>query len=271
MTDYYSIPALSASGINAFYKSPLHFWRESPFNPDRIVRAETPAMRFGKLCHALLLEEKAFEDNYAVLYSSFGKGSKKRSLEVQLELEGFQKENEGKTLITHEEFQQAQRLRDAAMRNNAVKALLGQGSAEKPLFWENGISCKAKLDYYRDGLILDYKTSTSASPRDFSKALVNFGYHRQAAWYMDGIERVLGERPRGFVFIVQEKDVPEAIGVYEIDGTALSFGQTENEEAIREISNRLDTGDWNAFPQSIELVGLPGWYRSKATGEVSYV
>lgn len=235
--DYYSIPALSSSGINAFYKSPLHFWRESPFNPNRIVRQETPSMIFGSLCHALVLEPETIKP------------------------EKFTTKKE------KEAYAAAVIMRDALFRNSGVRKLLKEGSPEKPLYWENGISCKAKLDYYRNGLIVDYKTTTSVTPEDFAKSIVNFGYHRQAAWYMEGVEKITGERPVGFVFIVQEKELPDAIGIYSIEPEALEVGKEENEHAISVISERLITGKWSAFPETIKPMQLPAWYKSKAIGE----
>lgn len=255
MDNYYSVPALSASGINAFQKSPLHYWNESPFNPAKKISIETPAMVFGRICHKLALEYDSFDQEYTVLPSI-----DRRTKEGKIAHEAFILNSEGKTVVTQESYQEAITLARAMQKNSAVQQLLQKGEAELPLFWQNGIDCKAKLDYYRKGLILDYKTSIAADKKSFEKSLLNFGYHRQAAWYLDGVERCYGERPKGFIFIVQDKNLPEAIGVYAIEQSAIDIGRTENTTALAEITTRLDNNSWEAFPKEIQPIGLPAWY-----------
>ena len=49
--DYFDIEALSASGAKLMLKSPAHYryWKDNPKDP-------TPAMTFGTIVHALVLE-----------------------------------------------------------------------------------------------------------------------------------------------------------------------------------------------------------------------
>lgn len=254
--DYFDVPALSASGINAFMKSPLHFWIESPFNSKRITREQTPALMFGRVAHKLALEHEVFFDEYAVAPEC-----DRRTKDGKEAYAAFAAQSAGKDVITAECYNDGLNLAQALKNNSAVRRLLGNGTPEKPLFWETDIPCKAKLDYYREGLIIDYKTSMSASPDDFAKSVANFGYHRQAAWYMKGIELVYGERPRGFVFIVQDKSLPDAIGIYAMDEEAIHIGELENDAAMREIGERLQNNNWGAFPEMIMTVSLPAYYK----------
>lgn len=253
--DYFDIPALSASGINAFYKSPLHFWVESPFNPDRVKREETPAMLFGKVAHKLVLERDTFLDEFAI-----SQKFDRRTTKGKEEAAQFEAENAGKVIIDFDMFDQANDMAEAVMRHQSARTLLFGGEAEKPIMWKNGINCKGKLDCWKQGLILDYKTVASAEPEDFKKSILNFGYHRQAAWYMDGVERVTGERPKGFVFIIQEKTLPDAVGVRALDEESLRKGHEENMRALEQITERLETGNWRAYPDRIETTSLPAWY-----------
>lgn len=262
MDDYYSIPALSASGINAFYKSPLHFWRETPFNANRIQREETAAMLFGKVTHKIILEEQDFFKEFII-----SPEINKRTNLGKEEYEAFLKNNKGKTVIDPETYRKARELKEAFMKNAAVCDLLEGTIAEKSLFWDDDIRCKAKLDLYRNRLILDYKTTISASEEEFKKSLINYGYHRQAAWYMEGAEREYGERPKAFVFIVQEKDIPEAIGIYSISPQSIAIGEQENFHARKKIAERLKNADWRAYPEKMQEISLPEWYKTKAIGE----
>ena len=110
-------------------------------------------------------------------------------------------------------------------------------------------------------MIIDYKTTEDASENGFSKSIAQWGYHRQDAWYMDGVQAVYGERPRGFVFIVQEKENPDNIGIYSLLDQDRELGALENEAASIKIAERLETGNWKSYPEMIVPVALPAYYK----------
>ncbi len=254
---YFNVPGLSVSGINAFYKSPAHYWRESPFNKERVYREATPAMLLGKVAHKLILEYDTFDDEFVVAPKC-----DKRTTVGKTEFAVFEAQSKGKTVVAEDVYLQARSMFEALQRNNAVKQLLSTGESELPLMWHNGhIQCKGKMDRYREGLIIDYKTTEDASESGFSKSIALWGYHRQDAWYMDGVEAVYNERPRGFVFIVQEKDNPENIGIYSLLDQDRELGALENESASIKIAERLQTGNWKSYPEMIVPVALPAYYK----------
>lgn len=262
--DYYAREAVSVSGINAYCRSPAHYWRYSPYNPNKKEMETTPAMLFGKVSHKLALEREKFSQEFAIAPSV-----DRRTKEGKALWEEFSLQAGGKTVIKEEMYEEALLLADALHRNTDVTSLICQGISEQECLWQREtefgrIDCKAKFDYCRDGLLIDYKTSVCAAEDDFTKSLATYGYHRQAAWYMDAVERTTGKRPEGFVLIVQEKDIPDAIGIYAVDDYALGIGHEENEGMLRCMARRiLQTGDWTAYHRGIKAISLPGWYRSK--------
>ena len=254
---YYDIPGLSASGISAFYRSPQYYWNVSPFNPDRKPTEETPALVFGRLAHCMVLTPTLMHE-FAV-----APDLDRRTKLGKEEWQAFELSAEGRAIVTADQFSLAVKLRDAMMANGVVRQLLGDGTPEEPVTWrreEGGILCKAKLDYLRHGLVLDYKTTTDTRLFEFSRTIAKYGYHRQKAWYMEGAEHRTGERPRGAVIIAQDKEMPDDIGVFALDAEAISQGMIEAEAAYHKISERLQTGDWSSHPAEIQEVGLPGWY-----------
>ena len=103
---------------------------------------------------------------------------------------------EGKTPLLEAEYAVVLAMAAALKTHPIASALLsGQGKAEQSLFWidpETGVCRRARPDWLpeRPGgrLILpDYKTAKSAAPEDINKALHDYGYARQAAWYLDGV------------------------------------------------------------------------------------
>lgn len=261
MLNYHDIPGLNASGINAFYRSPLHFWKQSTFNENREKKEPTPAMVVGSLCHCLILEPETF-DKYFVMEIKVDK----RTVQGRKDWKVFKSNLDGRMPVTIDQYNQASQMRDAMFSNNSIKKLLGNGCSEEVVTWhreDNGIRCKAKLDYLRNGLVVDYKKTEDANPKTFMKSIANYGYHRQMAWYMEAAERHTGEKPRGAVLIVQEKSMPEAIGIYALDNAAIEQGEKECNHAYEEISERLKTGRWDAYinpDMPIQSISLPGWY-----------
>lgn len=267
--NYHDIPALNASGINAFYKSPLHYWKQSTFNPERERNEPTPAMVMGSLAHCLILEPESFDKEF-ILAPEINR----RTNEGKAQWLAFQGKAQGKLIVTPEQYNQAIDMRDAMFANKAVAKLLGNGCSEQPVTWHRngeGILCKAKLDYLRSGLLVDYKTTKDASLKGFSRSLANYGYYRQMAWYMEAAEVAYGERPRGAVLIVQDKSLPQAIGIYALKEDALELGAQECDVAHQEISKRLVTGKWEAYPEMIQEISLPFWFMKERMEERSYV
>ena len=80
--DYFAYPAISASQIKTYDKSPYEFWRTSPFNPEKQPDAETDALVFGGLTHCLLLEPKEAQNRYVI--ADFGQSRRNKKYEVKL-------------------------------------------------------------------------------------------------------------------------------------------------------------------------------------------
>lgn len=179
INNYYSLPAVSASGINRFLNaSPLHYWLESPFNPSRKLTEETPALVFGRLAHCMALTPELARAEFSVMPEI-----NRRTAEGKAEYEEFTAYAAG-TVVSAEQWRLAAELRDALCDNGAVRQLLGQGAPEEPATWtrdDGSLHCKVKFDYLRQGLVIDYKTTTSTRLDEFARTIVKFGYHRQLA------------------------------------------------------------------------------------------
>lgn len=170
------------------------------------------------------------------------------------------------------------------------------GRAEQSLFWQDaktGVWLRARLDWLPNYTIAiaatngsrhagrlivpDYKTAESASPDDFDRAIYRYGYHIQAAHYLDGITALYPNLvPPTFVFAVQEKAAPYLVTVIQPTNVALRIGRDECVRA-REIYRRcVESGQWpgysgaramergeSSYADDVELVGLPGWVENE--------
>jgi hypothetical protein len=151
----------------------------------------------------------------------------------------------------------------------------GTGLPEQSLFWTDqrtGVDCRARLDWLpalTSGrlIISDYKTAADASPDAITRAMHNFGYHQQAAWYLDGIQALgYGDSGTAFVFVVQEKTPPYLVTVVQPDPPALRIGAHLNREAIDTYRSCIETGRWPGYSDDVEIVSLPHWIEREYEG-----
>ncbi len=252
-------PSLSASGAKKILQDcPARFWWESRRLNPSFEETKTKALALGRAAHTWLLQGERFEAEIAVmppeldLRSNAGKAF------------AVQAEGEGKTLIRAHEFEAIKAMRDAALHSELVRLALANGQPEQSLFWQDagtGVWLRCRPDWLPDDLehIPDFKTSTSANPGDFERAVEDYGYHVQAALTLEGIKAVTGHRPEGFRFIVQEKQPPYLVSVVALDDEALMWGRRLVRRAVRIFARCLEMGYWPGYDQAVSTIGLPGY------------
>ena len=116
------------------------------------------------------------------------------------------------------------------------------------MFWrdsEFGVWCRTRPDYLppHRRYLVDYKTSVSADPREFGRRMLDYGYHQQAAWYLDGVQAVTGDLPERFAFVVQEKTPPYLVSVCWVDADSIEIGRELNRFAIGIFAHCLRSGE----------------------------
>lgn len=180
-------------------------------------------------------------------------------------------------LLAHEHEQvkaMAAVIRDHPIASRLLQA--GSGKAEQTLVWQDqlsGVWRRALLDWFPNRtasgrlIVPDYKSAQSADPEAFARSAANYGYHVQAAWYLDGITALdQGDDP-AFVFVVQEKDPPHLVTVVELDAVALRIGRSLARRAIDVFVECNRTGVWPGYSDEVELVSLPAYYESRHAEE----
>lgn len=247
MTDheYFALEALSASGAKLLRKSPLHFIADRATQ-----RQPTPAMVFGTVVHRLALEpeREAFSVKRLNWASKEGKAERER-----LEATGL-------PILSEADADRALAIRDALHRDDEVRALLDAADKEQPMLWEqHSVKCKAKADAVAPGLIIDLKTTLDAGPQEFSRSIAAFGYHRQAAHYLDGYEATKGERAKDFVFIAVESQPPHAVALYRLDAASIAAGRLEMKRAAAIYRECLASGIWPGYSREVTTLSLPAW------------
>jgi hypothetical protein len=153
----------------------------------------------------------------------------------------------------------------------------GSGRPEQSLFWRDeptGIMRRARVDWLpnpRDGRLIvpDYKTTVSAHPEAIARSVDTYGYHQQAAWYLDGIKALdLDEKP-AFLLVFQEKTAPYLITVVELDVVTLRIGAAKNRRALDTYRKCVESGHWPGYVPDHEphYLSLPPWATNRDTEE----
>ena len=143
-------------------------------------------------------------------------------------------------------------------------AAFKRGKAEQTLIWrdeEFGIWKRARLDWLPDSgpFVADYKTCASAHPDDLRKALFNFGYYQQAAWYLDGLHALELVENASFIFIFQEKTPPYEVVAVQPDAAAIEWGRLRNRRASEIFARSLEADRWAGYADDVLTLGLPYW------------
>src|SRR5690606_35384875 len=104
----------------------------------------------------------------------------------------FIEASEGKSVIAPDDQALAEAMAGAVRAHRGASRLLEMArGVEVPLAWTDaasGMRCKGKVDLVADVagniVLADLKTTTDASPREFSRSIASWSMHVQAAHYM---------------------------------------------------------------------------------------
>ena len=200
----------------------------------------TPAMHFGKAFHMSILEPEKFSSEVAIYDGKTKRGKA---------WDEFSLENEDKTIITAVEFECIKGMEDRI--TSTVPHLL-DGLKEVVSVWETGgIKCKGKVDIQNPitNTIIDIKTTGDKSLSSFRNSCYKYGYHRQAAFYLDGFQA------KEFIFVVIEKKSPYNVGIYIASDEFINHGREQYNELLIKYKEYFIAGvkDINLFVEKGEL------------------
>jgi predicted RNA methylase len=154
----------------------------------------------------------------------------------------------------------------------ARRLLWGDGMSEVSLTWtddQTGLHRRARLDRLivraESALVVDLKSTDDPSPEAFSKSIHKFGYHRQAAYYIDAAREYVGDGCSvSFAFVAIRKDPPHEVVVYQLDAEAIDIGKREIDEAMRGLVRSLAVNEWSApWEREATVINLPAWARKR--------
>ncbi len=271
--DYVQWQAVNQSSLSIAMRSWAHYrWWDGP--------TATADMTFGNLVHCGKLEPAALAARYAVRprfeddirkpdgteYSNV-KATKayKDAVETWRATIGDREE------CTQDELDRMIGMASALTSNDLAREWLnGPGRTEVSLVWQDpdtGILCKGRIDKVRKTkalcLIADLKTSRDAL--EFERSIAKYGYHRQAAFYIDGFAALSQLDPSDVQYgvVVVEKESPYGVRSALMSQNAISIGRAEYKQLLIELAECRRTDLWPGY-RAPEFWDLPAWYAPAA-------
>ncbi|MEN4053280.1 PD-(D/E)XK nuclease-like domain-containing protein [Sulfurimonas sp. NWX79] len=243
--EYHETKGISSSDFRLLERSPVHLHFKELF------KLSGSSLEFGSALHKLVLETDTFHEEFAIA-PDLPKNTKAGKESHAKFLEGLGE----RTAITKSDYATIEKM---ALNIKAIAGgLLKGGVAESSHFAadENGIVRKCRPDYFIEdkGLVIDVKTTKDNSEYGFKKAIYDYRYHRQAAWYIDTLQ-LNGKKASRFIFITVEKTAPYIVSIYELDQKAIQRGRDEYQRLLNDYVTYLNTNKANV----VKSIGLPDW------------
>ena len=269
---YFAEPALSHSLMKELSPTPAHGLAYM-----LTYREPKPSYIIGTLTHSLILEPENPLPGIALQPEEYpdGKTMKKWSGNATY-CRDWKKEQLSKGLIVlpktgKDSYEEIIGMSKSASRHPLVREYLSEGTSEVSLFTHINTSYgpvrgKGRLDFVpKSKRLIDFKTTQDASEEEFSKALVNFRYASQAAWYLNLWDRLCGSEDKRseFVFFAIEKSPPYLVAAYTLDEEALRWGYTLCLTDMDTYAKCSRDGVWPGYPQNLRKLSLPGFMKRK--------
>ena len=222
-------------------------------------KPSSPALVIGSGFHTATLEPEKLDDEFAVKPSEIdGQGPRTKHYKEAFEI--MQKNEPDKQWLAPADYDLILEMAGSALDNPVLrhymadidKVVEGTGYFEM-----EGAKCKVRPDLYIPGagVVIDLKSTQDASNRGFTKSVRQFGYLFQACWYMHAL-RLLGEKPKQFVFIAVEKTAPYATAAYTIKESDINKQFSNMERACQLWAACQSSGIWPGYSDMVETLDL---------------
>lgn len=246
---YHATEHLSASKLKLFKRSPAHLFCSEPREPTR-------AMDMGTAIHTAMLEPELFQTLYflteekARTSSAYKAAAKAYGAEYTL---------------SQPEAKQVTGMQQAAHSNPDYQGRFFNvpHHTELSFFGNiNGIPVKCRFDLItEDFKALDLKKTQDASNYKFSRALFDYDYYLQEAFYKMVFASVMEQELQSFEFFVVEEKAPHSNCIYRTCFETQQVAEKELAELLDKYG-RLESKAEGIFMPS-DLVSLPDWILSR--------
>jgi hypothetical protein len=291
--EYRRLPGLNSSLLKAADSlTPAHAYA-AYLDPEAPPPVDSTALIVGSAVHCLILEPDTWEERFAfpppdapkrptAAQRNAAKPSAATIEAIQF-WDAFDAAAAGKMQLSMADLAAAHHLRQAVSDHPVLGPWFAGPSVlnELTITWDDpsGAACKARLDAVRilpDHIrVLDLKTAQDASPREFARSVIRYGYLLQGAFYTDAAAAcrasiaelqglpayALDGMPIVFEFIAAEKGYPWMVARYELTTDQQAIGRERYQRALAAVHTAQATGYWPGYETAALPLELPGWFQ----------
>jgi exodeoxyribonuclease VIII len=281
---YHSSEGISRSQLWVFKQLPRKYWYQ--YLSGQYQRTSTQAFTLGSLAHTLILEPHLFHEEYclkpeleemppALLLKDVGREAFDQSKIDREEVKNrndalkkaFEQNIESKTVITKDELELAQNMKDSIYANKAARNLIENAKIEKSIYFRDektSLLLKTRPDVWNGSIVCDLKTTNDASLSAFQNSAFKDGYFLQAAMMFEGLKSI-NEAFDKFVFICVEKKPPFSTALYVIDNDALQYGLNLMRKTLDDFKECLDKNEWPDY--GAQILTVPAYAKREQENE----
>lgn len=272
-------PSISSSGLRSiFSKSPMEYWVESPYNPNKIDVADKAEFTLGRATHHLALGETGFPQQFAIRPDKWDswRGDPAKAWRALKQIDGItvlddKMVDQVKGMMGVLPWQKG--LEDSGLNNHGMfrGGILG-GLIEHSIVFrdkETGVWIKVRPDAIPldDTVAADLKTSLSVTDEAISKTLGAFRYDMQAALIRRALREICGIDITNFALVFVMKKPPYAVRTIEIDTADMDEAEMDIQVALRTFAKAMETGRWigpGGGQTDGKIIRLKKWDRDRA-------
>ena len=269
---YHASNGYSSSQLKTVLKSPYQFHyeyvREAPkLDLTKWGNTRRP-LAIGGATAALMDSQKVFHTGYVVIDAETSK-TNKNSKAFKEQFATLTEANPDKTVILHQEYEQAQSIAEAAHNHpdiwtrEQLNGLLDNPDLRSECSHyhedsETGLLVKTRPDLgIPRALCADIKTTSDCGSWTFSKRILDMGHHIQAAMGLDIINHVELSAIENWLLIVIEQQPPYDVAAYYLGKPTLLKGYERYRYALRRLADCLRTDEWPGKQSGIEEINIP--------------
>ena len=250
--EYDALPGLRASHLKQGAISMAHM-RSAVLGE---IPKPSSALRFGSLFHAAVLEPDLFSRNAAVW-----QGGDKRSAAGAWKQ--FKEDHDPDWIMDSDEQAALMRMSAEIHGNHDAHRLITGARHEVCYSWEiDGVGpCKCRLDGIGPEGIVEVKTTSADTPRQFFTQAERLGYYIQFGWQRLAVQSEVKTR-NVWVITVKSKP-PYWVGVYQVPESIIAEGEREAIRIARQYRACEAMGVYPGPCSGVQEFQRPAW----VTGE----
>lgn len=248
---YHAAPdSISKSGLDLVNRSPAHYF----FAEDK---PSTRAMQLGTALHTAILEPELFASSYMLLRDVTDRRTSIYKEAVKI--------HGADNVLISTEADYVAGMQESVYSNEKAKQLIKNCEYKEISVFatcpRTGVNLRCRFDglSIKHNYAIDLKTTRDARPDEFSKAIYNYRYHVQDAFYRYVYFLATGIELDFFEFIAVESDIPHPTVPYRLDDISRSIGKAEYERNLDTAAECIKENTWPTYENTDDLISIPEW------------